>query len=714
MGQFLKLEPLEGGLALLTFDTPGQKVNTFSAAVLAEFSDMVAELAKRTDLRGLLFTSGKQGQFIAGADLTEMSDDMEKTVKSIENGHRIFSAVSELPFPVVALINGACMGGGTELVLSMDYRLALDGPQTKIGLPEVKIGLFPGWGGTQRLPRLVGVDASIEIITSGEPVDAKKAVEIGLVYDAVPADKLISEATYLIDETHRTGEWKQIRLRRNQPYGLSDDQAAFAFAIAEGAVMAKTRGQYPAPLLAIKAIKEGINRPLDEGLAIEKSLFKEVGSTPIAANLIAQFFNSTRLQRENGVDAKGVEARPVNSVGVLGAGLMGAGIATACARRGIKSVMVDVDDSRTEAGIKAARKVVEDRIAIHRATHADLADLLSRISASTSRQALSDCDLVVEAVTENEQLKTQIIGELASVVRGDAIFASNTSTISITRLAKAWPNPENFAGMHYFSPVDRMPLVEVIRGEKTSDETIVTLVAVAKKIGKTPIVVRDCPGFLVNRILMPYMAEALVLLEEGVDMDRIDKVATKWGMPVGPIALYDLVGIDVGYYAGKVLQAGYADRAVETPILGQMVELGRLGKKTGKGFRAMDRKGKFVNDPEVQKLIDARVKNKREITDQEIADRLFICMAFEAARAMDDKIARQPGDVDMAMIMGVNFPAFRGGPLRWVDTEGAANLIERAKKWESLGRRFAVPAALAEAAKNGTRFYPTSQKPARS
>ena len=712
MGQHLKLESLSDGLALLTFDTPGQKVNTFSVAVLSEFSDCVAELAKRTDLRGLLFTSGKQGQFIAGADLTEISSSAEATAASIERGHRIFSAFSELPFPTVALINGACMGGGTELVLSMDYRLAAEGPQTKIGLPEVKIGLFPGWGGTQRLPRLVGLDASIEIITSGEPVDGKRATEIGLVYDCVPADKLIAEATYLIEESHRTGEWKEIRHRRDQPYGLSDDQFNFAFAIAEGAVKAKTRGQYPAPLLALKAIKDGINRPLEEGLAIEKALFREVGSTPIAANLIAQFFNTTRLQKENGVDTPGVQARNIQSVGVLGAGLMGAGIATACARRGVKASMVDVDNARVENGIKSARKVVEDRIAIGRATPTELADLLSRLTATTSRQALAECDLVVEAVTENEQLKTQIIGELASVVRHDAIFASNTSTISITRLAKAWPVPEQFAGMHYFSPVDRMPLVEIVRGEKTSDETVVSLVALSKKIGKTPIVVRDCPGFLVNRILMPYMAEALVLLEEGVDMDRIDAVATKWGMPVGPIALYDLVGIDVGYYAGRVLQDGYADRAVATPLLGQLVELGRLGKKTGKGFRSMDKKGKFVSDPEVQQLIAKRVQKKIDLSDEEIADRLFLCMAFEAARAMDDKIARQPGDVDMAMILGVNFPAFRGGPLRWCDTEGAAKLIERAKKWESLGRRFAVPVALSEAAKNGTRFYPTSQKTA--
>lgn len=710
MSEPLKLETLPGGIVLLTFDTPGQKVNTFSAAVIKAFSDCVGDLAKRTDVRGLLFTSGKPGQFIAGADLNELAATAHATKdesqEAIARGHRLFNAFSQLPFPTVALINGACMGGGTELVLSLDERLAVDSPQVKIGLPEVKIGLIPGWGGTQRLPRLVGIDAAIEMITSGEPVDAKRAVEIGLVFDAVPADQLISEGTYLIEEMHRRGDWRQRRLRRSQPLGLSEDEFRFAFAIAEGAVMGKTRGQYPAPMVALRAIRDGVNRPLDEGLAIEQKAILDVLGTPITSNLIAQFFNNTRLQRETGVDDPNVKPRTINSVGVLGAGLMGAGIAAAHARRGVRTAMVDVDTGRVEDGLKRARQVVEDRMAIGRATANDLADMLSRLTGTTSRQVFSECDLVIEAVTENEKLKTQIISELAGVMRPDALLASNTSTISITRLAKAWRTPEQFAGMHFFSPVDRMQLVEVVRGEQTNDETVATLVALAKKIGKTPIVVRDCPGFLVNRILMPYMAEALVLLEEGIDMDRIDKVATKWGMPVGPITLYDMVGLDTGLYAGEVLQAGYADRAVATPILAELVKLGRLGKKSGKGFRAVDKKGKFVADPEVQQLIAQRAQKKGELSDDDIADRLFLCMALEAVRALEEKIARQPGDVDMAMILGVNFPAFRGGPLRWCDTEGAANIIDRAKKWESLGRRFEIPAALAEAARKGTRFYP--------
>lgn len=713
MSPNLKLETLPGHIALLTFDTPGQKVNTFSAAVMEEFGACAAELAQRTDLRGLLLQSGKPGQFIAGADLKELGSAVRATEAeskaAISRGHRVFNAFSQLPFPTVALINGNCMGGGTELVLALDYRLAADGPQTKIGLPEVKIGLIPGWGGTQRLPRLVGIDAALQMITSGEPVGAREAAAMGLVFDAVPAERLIDEGTYLIEEAHRTGEWRAQRQRRNQPLGLSDDQAAFAFAIAEGGVMAKTRGQYPAPLIALRAVREGINRPLEEGLAIEQAGILEVIGTPITRNLVAEFFDTTRLQRETGVDDPNVKPRAIESVGVLGAGLMGAGIAAAHARRGVRAVVVDINHERVDDGLRRARQVVEDRIKIGRATPGDLADMLTRLTGTTSRQSFSECDLVVEAVTENEVLKTRIIGELKDVMRPDAILATNTSTISITRLANAWPAPERFAGMHFFSPVDRMPLVEVVRGEKTSDETIVTLVALAKKIGKTPIVVGDCPGFLVNRILMPYMAEALLLLEEGVDMDRLDRVATTWGMPVGPITLYDMVGLDTGYYAGEVLQAGYADRAIKTPILGELVQLGRHGQKVGKGFRTVDKKGKLVPDPEVLQLIARHIKQPRDLSDRDIEDRLFVCMALEAVRALEDKIARQPGDLDMAMILGVNFPAFRGGPLRWIDTEGAPNIIDRAKKWESLGRRFSVPAALAESAKSGKRFYGSAQ-----
>jgi 3-hydroxyacyl-CoA dehydrogenase/enoyl-CoA hydratase/3-hydroxybutyryl-CoA epimerase/enoyl-CoA isomerase len=712
MTTFFELKPLPDGLVILTLNVPGQKVNTFSAAVIEELHAVVTDLARRTELRGLLVTSGKPGQFVAGADLHELADGgtaaTERWTNAVMNGHRLIHEFEHLPFPTVALINGPCLGGGTEWALAHDDRLAADDPAVRIGLPEVKIGLIPGWGGTQRLPRLIDVATAVEMITSGEPVDAHRAVEIGLVSAAVPADQLVPQGIQRLEELQRLGQWQERRDQRSRPKNLTADQLHAIFDGVEAALLRKTRGHYPAPVAALRVVREGIQCPLEQGLAIEQNAFLELVGSPIVSNLITQFFITTRLQKETGVDDPAVTPRPIQFVGVLGAGLMGAGIAGAHARRGIPAVMVDVDQTRVDDGLRRARQVVEERIAAGRATANDLAEMSSRLSGSTSRSALAECDLVIEAVTENEALKTQMIAELARVMRPEAFLASNTSTISITRLAKHWPVPERFAGMHFFSPVDRMQLVEVVRGEKTGDETVATLVALAKRIGKTPIVVRDCPGFLVNRILLPYMAEALVLLEEGIDMDRIDRIAVNWGMPVGPITLYDLVGLDTGLYAGEVLAAGYPDRAVATPLLAELVRAGRLGKKSGKGFRIVDDKGKFVTDPEVQALVAQRVRQPAPLCDDDISDRLFICLALEAVRAWEDRIVRQPGDLDMALLLGVNFPAFRGGPLRWCDTEGAANMIRRAKKWESLGGRYHIPHALSEAARHGTRFYAES------
>ncbi len=395
-------------------------------------------------------------------------------------------------------------------------------------------------------------------------------------------------------------------------------------------------------------------------------------------------------------------------MGVLGAGLMGAGIATAHARRGLPTVMVDVDQARLTQGLQRARQVVQDRVAAGRASAEELADLLARLNTGTSPRSFHDCDVVIEAVTENEGLKSELVGELGPILPPDAILASNTSTISITRLAQAWPAPDRFVGLHFFSPVDRMQLVEVVRGAQTSDATVVTMVALAKRLGKTPVVVRDCPGFLVNRVLMPYMAEALLLLAEGVEMDRIDRIAVEWGMPVGPVALHDMVGLDTSLFASGVLRAGYPDRAVATPLLEELARQGRLGKKSGRGFRVYDRKGKPTADPEVQRLLAARAAPPSDLSDGEVADRLFLCLALEAVRALEERVTRQAGDADMAMMLGCGFPAFRGGPLRWCDTEGAPRLVARAAKWAPLGARYHAPATLIEAARTGARFYPAS------
>ncbi|HEX4072824.1 MAG TPA: 3-hydroxyacyl-CoA dehydrogenase NAD-binding domain-containing protein [Planctomycetaceae bacterium] len=711
MANAFRLEELDGKIALVTFDLPGKSVNTFGQPVLQELSRLVDDLSKRTDLRGLLLKSAKPGQFIAGADLNELGAlayyTKEQIAPGLAAGHDLFNRVGRLPFPTVALIDGNCMGGGTEISLAMDYRLAAANPATKIGLPEVKVGIIPGWGGTQRLPRVVGVQQAIQMITSGEPIGAAEAAKCGLAFDAVPSERLVDEGRRLIEYAEESGEWRKLRQRKEEPFGLSDDQLNFTFGVAEGAVRGATKGQYPAPLAALRAIRDGINRPLAEGLQIELQESLGVVGTPISAALIGVFFMQNLLARDRGVTDPNIKSRPVNRVGVLGAGQMGAGIATAHARSAIPTAMVDVDDKRIADGLRRATDVVAGRIKIGRASLADMQTLLSNLGTSTSHQVFSDRDVVIEAVNENEELKTSIYKQLAPALRKDAILATNTSTISITRMGEAWPDPTRFIGMHFFLPVDRMQLVEVIRGKKTSDETVVTIVELAKRIKKTPIVVNDCAGFLVNRILLPYMTEALALLLEGAPMDAIDKVAMKFGMPVGPIALQDMVGLDTSCFAGKVLAAAYSDRALKLTLLDDLIAAGRLGKKTGAGFRKfVGTKGKPSADPAFQPFLEKSRTAKRDVTDQEIEDRLFLSMLLEAVRTLEEGIVREPAHVDMGLILGVGFPPFRGGILRWCDATGAAKLVDRASKYASLGKRFQPSPLLVDMAKTNKLFYP--------
>ena len=709
-GGAMRLEELPGRIALLTLDCPGKKVNTLGRGVMAELEAVVSRLEGRGDLDGLLVASGKPGQFVAGADLNELAGvataDRRSVSAVVRAGHALFARLAALPFPTVALIDGACMGGGTELVLALDERLLSAAPHTSIALPEVKIGLIPAWGGTQRMPRLVGLHHAIEMITTGEALDPRKAVAIGLAFDAVPAERLLDEGRRVVARLREGDAWRRRRAERSGPVAVSADELAFSGAVAKGAVLAKTKGQYPAPLVALGAVLGGATRPLEEGLDAEHDAALEVMGSPVAANLIGLFFARQRLARDSGVDDPAVAPRPVAKVGVIGAGQMGAGIAAAVARSAIPAALVDVDAARVAAGVGRVRHVVESRIAIGRATSAQLADMLSFLAAGTSTALLADADVVVEAVTEDEGLKGTIFRGLSDVVRPEAILASNTSTISITRLAEHVAAPERFVGMHFFHPVDRMELVEVIRGARTDDATVATIVALARRVRKTPIVVRDCAGFLVNRLLFPYMNEALVLLSEGVEADAIDAAAERYGMPMGPIALQDLVGLDTSLFAGRVMAAAYPGRGDVPPVLEALVARGRLGKKTGAGFRRFTgKKGRPENDPALAEILaPLRSAPKSAHTPETITDRLFLPMLLEATRALEEGIVRDPVDADMGLILGIGFPAWRGGVLRACDTEGIANVAARVEALAACGGRFEPSALFTDTVRRGGRF----------
>jgi 3-hydroxyacyl-CoA dehydrogenase/enoyl-CoA hydratase/3-hydroxybutyryl-CoA epimerase/3-hydroxyacyl-CoA dehydrogenase/enoyl-CoA hydratase/3-hydroxybutyryl-CoA epimerase/enoyl-CoA isomerase len=704
----LRLDVLDGNIGVVTIDQPNSRANVLSQAVQTDFEAVLAQLRERRDLRGLILRSGKPGMFIAGADLKEMGGhvrDPEEARRVIQRGLNIIAGFESLPYPTVAAIEGACMGGGLEFALGFDFRVASTHPKTELGLPEVKIGLFPGWGGTQRLPRVIGPATAAELICAGETVKPDRARQLGLIFDAVPPERLMDEAKRVLEWAAQTGAWREARRQKQQPVGLSEEQRSYTFAVARAVVMDKTKGQLPAPIAALEAIAEGCNLPLEDGLKIETEKFLPILGSPISKNLIAVFFMTQRLQKDPGVGDTAVQPKAVERVGVLGAGLMGAGIAGAHVRRGIPVMMLDSDAKALEKGVAANVKVLQARIDIGRATPADLVQGLGRLSTTQALSALADRDVVIEAVVENEAVKTALYEQLKPVLKPDAILASNTSTISITRMAKAWPRPENFAGMHYFNPVDRMQLVEVIRGEKTSDQTVVTLVALAKRIGKTPIVVRDCPGFLVNRILFPYINESLVLLEEGVSPRAIDKAATAFGMPMGPITLNDLVGLDTSLYAGRVVNTAFADRARPTRVLDELVKAGRLGQKSGAGFYSYAKGGRGADDPFLAGLLGRLGAKPRDASQEELQDRLFLPMLTEASRVLTEGIVRDPGDVDMGLILGIGFPAYRGGLLRWADTLGLPAVLEKLKKYVPLGARFAPTEQMKQLAAAGKGFY---------
>jgi len=703
----LRLEVTSDGIGILTFDQPGSRANTLGQAVLAELEATVGQLKARTELRGLVMRSGKPGMFVAGADLKElgaMRPDPELNRRVVRHGHEIILGFEALPFPAVAAIEGGCMGGGLELALAFDYRICSTHPKTDIGLPEVKVGLIPGWGGTQRLSRLIGPSLAAEMICAGDSANAERAKQIGIVFDAVPPERLLDEAVRLVKWAGETGDWRVVRKRKQQPVGLSEEQASFTFAVARAIVAEKSKG-LPAPLAALTAIEKGCNLPLEDGLKVETEQFIPLAGSPISRNLIAVFFAGQRLAKDPGVADTSVQPRDVKTVGVLGAGLMGAGIAGAHVRRGIPAAMLDVIPAALEKGVAAITKVMESRIAIGRMTPAEMVAALGKLTATTVLNVMADRDVVIEAVVENEAAKTALYKQLQPILKPDVILASNTSTISITRMAKVWPRPENLAGMHFFNPVDRMQLVEVIRGEKTSDETTVTLVALAKKIGKTPIVVRDCPGFLVNRILFPYINESLVLLEEGADPRAIDKAATAFGMPMGPITLNDLVGNDTALYAGRVVNVAFADRAAPSRILDELVAAGRLGQKSGAGFYSYAKSSRGADDPAFAAILDKVRHGRRAISPEEITDRLFLPMLTEASRCLSEGIVRDPSDVDMGLILGIGFPAWRGGILRWADEMGMAKVLEKLKQYERLGERFEPTEQMRRLAAEARSFY---------
>ncbi len=688
------------GVATLTFDLPNEKINKLSAPVLLELSDLLKDLHQRTDIKLLVVVSAKKGIFIAGADIEEIKDlRVEKdALAKVKRGQDVLTQIEDLPFPTLAVVNGACMGGGTELILCCTYRVVTDNSKAKIGLPEVNLGIFPGFGGSIRLPNLVGLVESLKIITSGKPVAAKKAAKIGLVNKLIPEGYLPEQLPQFIAKILAG---KVAKINKTPLLDKSSLSRAYIFKKTREQVLKASKGHYPAPLKAIDVI-EGTYRQtsLQKGLKIEREEFAKLCIGDISKNLIQIFYTSEMLKKDDGVGGK---AKPleVESAALIGAGVMGGGIAWAFTKIGVPVRMKDISWDGIALGYSQVSKIYGQLKKI-RKIHPQAVDVkMNMVSGTLDYSGFKNVDVAVEAIVENMKVKKAVLAEAEKEMNRKTIIASNTSSLSISQMATALKRPENFVGMHFFNPVNRMPLVEVIAGEKTSDEAIATIFKLSKRMGKTPVKVGDCAGFIVNRILLPYMNEAVLMLEEGVDLQRIDKLIYKFGMPMGPFTLADEVGLDVCYHVATTLREAYGDRIIVAELLRVIYEDKELlGKKDGKGFFLHKGREKEVN-PEIP-----LAKTVDRISDQEILDRCILLMVNEAAMALEEKMIDRAEYLDMAMIMGTGFPPFRGGLLRYADSIGIAEVVKRLKAMETAhGKRFKPAKLLADMAKKKQSFY---------
>jgi 3-hydroxyacyl-CoA dehydrogenase / enoyl-CoA hydratase / 3-hydroxybutyryl-CoA epimerase len=697
---------IRDGTAVIRLDQQGRPVNVLSRDLVEELTRVIEEIAAPgSGVESAVILSGKPGVWIAGADIEELrsvatASDGERLSRS---AHELLGRLEGLRFPVVAAIDGVALGGGLEVALACTYRIATDSPKTKLGLPEVQLGLLPGAGGSQRLPRLVGLRTALDLMLTGKQLDGRRARRAGLVDEVVPA-AVVEEVAIQAARDVAAGRREP---RAARPSGSPEwienlpGLRGFILKKAREGVMEKTRGLYPAPLRIIEVVEKGLDRPLDEALELESRAFGELSVTPESRSLTHIFFTSTAAKNDPMLP-EGAHASAVERVAIVGAGFMGAGIAVVAAENDIRVRLKDVSTEGVAKGLETAKKSLSRRAERKRRPEHEVTALVDRVEGTTEYTGFANTDLVVEAVFEDIELKHSIIREVESAASEDVIFGSNTSTIPISRLAEAASRPERVIGLHFFSPVEKMPLLEIIVTPETSHDVTATCHRWAKKIGKTPVIVNDGPGFYVNRILGPYMNEAALLLQEGVPMKRIDDAMMDWGFPVGPITLYDEVGLDVAGKSGKILAEAFADRMEPNTVLGALLDDGRLGRKNGRGFYRYEKEKKAGPDDSVYALIGSHAR--REMDPAEIQERLVLGMVNEAVRCLEDGVLRSARDGDVGAVFGIGFPPFRGGPFWYIDRHGPVRIVERLRALENrFGARFTpAPLLVSTAGEGGT------------
>jgi 3-hydroxyacyl-CoA dehydrogenase/enoyl-CoA hydratase/3-hydroxybutyryl-CoA epimerase len=709
----------------VTFDDPERSLNVLTEPVMLRFGEILdeARAAAREARLFALVIRGKTDSFIAGADVDAIAgiEDPAVAEQQIRVGQSIYGDLAALPVPTVAAVHGVCMGGGVEMSLACDYRVLSDGPKTVMSLPEVQLGILPAWGGTTRLPRLIGLQAALDLILTGKRVDARRAKRIGLASDVLPAGGFDAAVRSFTLAVVRHGK-KPATPRRKLITRVLDETPPgrrIVLTMARRRVMATTGGHYPAPLRILDLLRGHLGGSVEDSLAAEARSGAELVVGPVCKNLIHVFHMREAARKGTGVrHEEAVAARPVHALGVLGAGVMGGGIGQLAAARGIRVYMKDIRHEAVTGGLQHARSLFDKAVSRRRMTKLEAAQAQERISGGLDYHGLSGTDLVVEAIVEKMDVKKAVLREAEAHVSPDCVLATNTSSLSVGEMAEALEHPERFCGMHFFNPVHRMPLVEVIRGPRTSDEAIATVYRLSVELGKVPVVVGDGPGFLVNRILGPYLNEAGFLLEDVGSVDVIDRVAREFGMPMGPLRLIDEVGIDVSGHAGASLHAGLGDRLAPSPVLLALGKTGRLGRKGGLGFYRYEKGKEKGVDPDVYPALGlpAPPSSKGappEDTVREIRRRLVVAMLNEAARILDDGIVTAARDVDLAMIMGTGFPPFRGGLMRFADTLHPRGVLDRVRALQDrYGDRFAPAPLLVRLAESDRSFYQAFPGPA--
>jgi len=687
----------EGDLAILWFDLPGEKVNKLSSAILRELASVLDRVAA-SDAKKLIIASRKRGIFIAGADITEFTtvSGIGDAKAFVQLGQQVFTKLQNLKQTTVAAIDGVCLGGGCELALSCDWRVMSDSPKAQIGLPEVKLGIFPAWGGTSKLPRLIGLPAALDMILNGKAFDGKRAKRAGLVDEVVESGIVLQVAKKFADRGKRRGG------RRTKFYIEGNPLARnVIFGKARKAVLQQTKGHYPAPLKAIEVMEYAMSAGVERGMQREADEAASLVNNDVAKNLVQLFF----LMEESKKDPFAAQPRDVAYVGVLGAGVMGGGIAQIISDKTDAEVrMRDINWKAIGGGMKAAAKIWRRKVESRRMTRGEMARKLARITGATDWSGFKRADIVIEAVVESIPIKRQVLAEFESLAKPDAIFATNTSTIPITQIAAEAKRPENVVGMHFFNPVDRMPLVEIIRGEKTSEVAMVTTAALARKLGKTVVYCNDGPGFVVNRILGPYMNESGFLLEEGSSIESLDKAMVDFGMPMGPMALLDEVGIDVAAKVAGILTEAFGARMQKSTVVEKLYADGRHGKKNGKGLYVYEDGKRKGPDTSVYKVLG--IRSPKPADEKTVVERMVLAMINEASLILHEKIVASAAELDLAMIMGTGFPPFRGGLLRYADALGVPYINSRLDELSSsVGPRFRPNEPLKRLADRDGKFY---------